>query len=97
MKNFKFLALLMVALVSAGLVTSCASHKAAKMAAKAKHKHSHPASTNAPAATPPAAAPAPAPVLTKEQQLAELLAKYETNAITPAEYQSQRAGILAQP
>lgn len=46
----------------------------------------------APVEPPPSAVPA-----TKEAQLADLLRKYKTDAITPAEYHKERAKLLAGP
>jgi colicin import membrane protein len=45
----------------------------------------------------PIAAPALPISAAKQEQLQALLAKYRADQITPAEYQAQRAEILAQP
>ena len=65
--------------------------------------------TNAPAASAPAAVsstiPAPVPIvapalpisMTKEARLQALLAKYKADQITPEQYHTQRAAIIAEP
>jgi hypothetical protein len=65
--------------------------------------------TNAPATTAPAAVsstiPAPVPIvapalpisMTKEARLQALLAKYKADQITPEQYHTQRAAIIAEP
>lgn len=45
----------------------------------------------------PIIAPAVPISMTKEQRLQELLAKYKADQITPEQYHTQRAAILAQP
>ena len=86
MKIFTTLANLCAVLICASLLTSCACcHKHAKKAPAA------------PVAAAPAPAPAPAGPPTKEQRLAELLVKYQTDQVTPEEYHTQRAAILAEP
>jgi len=46
---------------------------------------------------PDMAAPPPPISAAKQQQLADLLVKYQADQITPDEYQKQRADIMAQP
>ena len=91
MKNFKILAFLTAGVLAAGLLTSCASHHAKK---KSCPLCSQSAVTNAPATTPMAPVPAP---LSKDQRLADLLQQYEANQITPEQYHTQRAAIIAEP
>lgn len=94
MKNFTTLAKLGTVMIGASLLSACASHHhhAKHAPAKAKVKAAAVAVT-------PAPAPAPAPVAppTKEQKLAELLLKYQTDQISPETYHTQRAAILAEP
>ncbi len=86
MKIFKTLAAGCAAVICASLLTSCACcHKHAKKAPAA------------PVAAAPAPAPAPAGPPTKEQRLAELLVKYQTDQVTPEEYHTQRAALIAEP
>ena len=93
MKNFKLLAVLTVAVITAGLLTSCACHKTAKKGKDTCTECTAMAATNAPAVAPAPMAASP----TKEQRLAVLLSQYETNAISPAAYHTQRAEIIAEP
>ena len=90
MKIFKTLAAGCAAVNCASLLTSCACcHKHAKKA---------PAAPVAAAPTTPAPAPAvPAAPPTKDQRLAALLLKYQTDQITPEEYHTQRAALIAEP
>jgi hypothetical protein len=50
-----------------------------------------------PAAVPPAAAPAPDASQSKEQRLRELLRRYNADEITPLQYHTERAKIVAEP
>jgi len=93
MKNFKLLAVMAVAVIGAGLLTSCACHKTAKKGMSCMECMTAMAATNAPAVAPAPMAASP----TKEQRLAVLLSQYETNAISPAAYHTQRAEIIAEP
>ena len=103
MKNFTTLAKLGVVLICASLLSACASHhhhaKKAPASATAKHKAKAKANIPAVAAAPAAPAPAPAPAAppTKEQRLAALLVQYQTDKISPEEYHTQRAAIIAEP
>ena len=101
MKNFTSLVQLCAVLISASLLSACASHHhhANKASAKATAKVSAKAPAVAAAPVPKAPAPAPAPVVppTKEQRLAELLVKYQTDQISPEAYHTQRAAIIAEP
>jgi len=76
------------------------SDAAAQAAARAKAQDA----ANAPKATkkdvlglPPIPAPALPISAAKQEQLQALLARYKADQITPEEYQTQRAAILAQP
>jgi len=106
MKNFQSLAILVCALVCAGLLTACASHHHAKKApakpgatcmAKAATACTDTNTCPMKAAKPVAPAPAPVPPPTKEERLASLLRLYLADKITPQEYHLQRADIIAQP
>ena len=45
----------------------------------------------------PAGAPAPTEAATKEGKLADLLRRYQADEITPLEYHTERAKIVAEP
>jgi hypothetical protein len=81
--------------------TAANDQQRAAMAAIAKaqtDQTTQPGGTALPASTMPFYTPPPPPVSAeKVQQLDDLLTKYRADQITPAEYQAQRAAILAQP
>jgi hypothetical protein len=70
-----------------------AAEKQAKLNTDAAMKPPAPAAVT----MPDMAAPPPPISAAKQQQLADLLAKYQADQITPDEYQKQRADIMAQP
>ena len=76
-----------------------------KKKAEATQASKTPAGTNAPAMKPAKNAPALGPITgpasplsaDKQKRLAEILAQYRADKITPQEYHAERAKILAEP
>jgi hypothetical protein len=67
---------------------------------KLQKEMNHPAAGTLTAAPAPSAAPSPAvaPAATgKEQRLADLLRRYQADEITPLQYHTERAKIVAEP
>jgi hypothetical protein len=72
---------------------------------KLQKEMNRPAAAGVAAAPAPAAAPAVAPVtsvassaaMDKHQRLAELLRRYQADEITPLQYHTERAKIVAEP
>ena len=68
-------------------------------AAPAKSNAPAPASANLPAKTNPPPVPAAVPnaPLTKEQRLNDLNRRYRNDELSPVQYQTERAKIMAEP
>jgi hypothetical protein len=84
---------------TAGAALNKPQQSAARPAAPVKSNPPAPASASAPAKTtaPPVPAAAPNAPLTKEQRLNDLNRRYRNDELSPVQYQTERAKIMAEP